>query len=160
MQIIFLTFINTMSSLFNVGGLMFLIIYIYAVLGINLFAEVKFKEPMHKRLNFMNISNAYTTLFAAATGEGWNNLMEALGQRNTGSWNCINNPTYEDFVAAGYKPVGCGNRFTVVVYFFSFVVLVSLVFVNLFVAIILNGYYETKDSERDVKLDENLLGEF
>ena len=57
---------------------MFLIIYIYAVLGINLFAEIKFKEPMHSSLNFMNIFNALTTLFAAATGEGWNNLMEAL----------------------------------------------------------------------------------
>jgi len=49
MQIIFLTFINTMSSLINVGGLMALIMYIYAVLGINLFSEIKFNEPMHDR---------------------------------------------------------------------------------------------------------------
>jgi len=52
LHIIFLTFINTFSSLINVGGLMFLIIYIYAVIGIKFFADVKVQSPMHERLNF------------------------------------------------------------------------------------------------------------
>jgi hypothetical protein len=29
-----------------------LIMYIYAVVGMNLFATIKMKEPMHHRLNF------------------------------------------------------------------------------------------------------------
>jgi hypothetical protein len=78
MQIIFLTFIETMSSLLNVGGLMALIIYIYAVLGINLFADVKFTGAMHDRLNFLDVWNAFITLLAAATGEGWDDLMVSL----------------------------------------------------------------------------------
>jgi hypothetical protein len=52
LQIIFTTFYNTLSSLLNVGSLMFLIIYIYAVIGIVLFADVKLTWPMHERLNF------------------------------------------------------------------------------------------------------------
>jgi len=52
LQIIFTTFYNTLSSLLNVGSLMFLIIYIYAVIGIVLFADVKVISPMHDRLNF------------------------------------------------------------------------------------------------------------
>jgi hypothetical protein len=41
MKIIFSTFIDTMPSLLNVGGLLFLIIYIFAVIGISLFADIK-----------------------------------------------------------------------------------------------------------------------
>jgi hypothetical protein len=57
---------------------MFLIIYIYAVIGINLFGEVKIITPMTTRLNFMNVFNAIITLFRVATGEGWNDLMDVL----------------------------------------------------------------------------------
>ena len=52
LQIIFQTFLNTFYSLLNVGGLMFLIIYIYAVIGVSFFADVKMRGPMHDRFNF------------------------------------------------------------------------------------------------------------
>jgi len=39
LDIIFNTFINTISSILNVGLLMFLILFIYAVIGVNLFGD-------------------------------------------------------------------------------------------------------------------------
>ena len=80
LKVINSTFLNSLSSLINVGSLMFLFIFIYAVIGTNLFAEVKMKSPMHERLNFRTFPNAVVTLIRAATGEGWNDLMDALGQ--------------------------------------------------------------------------------
>ena len=41
LQVVFSTFINTLPALMNVGGLMFLIMYIFAVIGMNLFAKIK-----------------------------------------------------------------------------------------------------------------------
>ena len=41
LRIIYGTFINTFSRMVNVGCLMFLTIYIYAVIGMNLFAGIK-----------------------------------------------------------------------------------------------------------------------
>ena len=79
LQIIFTTFINTLSSIFNVGCLMMLLIYIYAVIGVNVFAQVKWSSPMHARLNFTDTGYALLTLIRVATGEGWNDLMNALG---------------------------------------------------------------------------------
>mmetsp|Transcript_7710 Transcript_7710/g.9270 ORF Transcript_7710/g.9270 Transcript_7710/m.9270 type:complete len:114 (-) Transcript_7710:1545-1886(-) len=38
LQQIFSTFLTTLPHMFNVGGIMLLIVYIYAVIGINLFA--------------------------------------------------------------------------------------------------------------------------
>jgi hypothetical protein len=82
LQVIFSTFINTFASLLNVGGLMFLIIYIYAVLSINLFANVKHVDPIDEYLNFNNIGNAFVALITMATGEGWIDVLYALGKSN------------------------------------------------------------------------------
>lgn len=60
----------------NVGGIMLLIVYIYAVLGINLFAEVM---PVaggvldsNKFLGFSHVYKSFVTLIRIATGENWN----------------------------------------------------------------------------------------
>ena len=68
----------------NVGGLMFLIMYIYAVLGVYTFAAVKDVEPiMHDKMNFRTIPSAMITLIKMATGENWNELIVALGEGYT-----------------------------------------------------------------------------
>ena len=79
LQIIFSTFITTLPALMHVGGLMFLILYIFAVIGMNLFAKVKFNGPMQRWLNFQSLQNSLLTLLRCATGENWNDLMYALG---------------------------------------------------------------------------------
>lgn len=62
---------------------MFLIVYIYSVIGMNLFAEIAVKPPMHKFLNFQDVPNAILTLLRMATGENWNDLMNAIGMPMT-----------------------------------------------------------------------------
>jgi hypothetical protein len=144
LQIIFQTFLNTLSSLINVGSLMFLIIYIYAVIGISFFAEVKVKSPMNEKINFQSIGNALITLTTVATGDNWNNLMDAISRGKELHNDCVDNPTYADFMKEG-EAVGCGNYGITYAFFLSFVVMISLVFLNLFIAIILDGYFEIKN---------------
>ena len=145
LKLIYMTFLNTISSLLNVGSLMLLFVYIYAVMGIALFAEIKMQDPMHERLNFQNISNAFTTLLIVATNDGWNEFFYVIGGDPTGQSNveCIESPTFEDYIKAG-KPVGCGNFTIACLYFFSYSILISIIFLNLFIAIILSGYFDTK----------------
>jgi len=123
---------------------MFLIIYIYAVIGTNLFADVKMQGPMHEYLNFQKIALSYLTLIRVSSGESWIDLMNALGKEKGEFNDCVENPSYEDYVAAGYNPVGCGNYLITYIFFFTYLMMITLVFLNLFVAIILNGYLETK----------------
>jgi len=68
-----------MGSLINLGYLMGLIIFVYAVLGVFLFGNIKVNYPMTHRLNFQNCFNAFVTLIRMCTGENWNELMNALG---------------------------------------------------------------------------------
>jgi hypothetical protein len=54
---------------------------------------------------------------------------------------------------------GCGNKPVSILFFFSYLILITLVFLNLFIAIILNGYFETCDQEAS-NLNKDLLGQF
>ena len=76
MQIIFNTFLNTVSSLMNIAILMFLVIYIYSVFAVHFFAPIKWNLPLHERLNFSDIWTSFITLIRASTGE-WDDVMFA-----------------------------------------------------------------------------------
>lgn len=52
LQNIVFTFISSLPALLNIGALLSILLFIYAILGVNLFAAVKFNGPMHKYLNF------------------------------------------------------------------------------------------------------------
>lgn len=67
----FNTFIVTLPALVNVGGLLLLLLYLYSVLGVFLFAEVKRNGMMNDVINFESFFNAFITLFIIATGDSW-----------------------------------------------------------------------------------------
>jgi hypothetical protein len=52
LRIIFDTFIVTFPSLVNVGGLLLLLVYMYAVLGMNIFAEIQFNGEVKPLSHF------------------------------------------------------------------------------------------------------------
>ncbi len=56
---------------------------------------------------------------------------------------CKQDAQYIDYVKAGYKTVGCGNANLAVFYFTSFYFIVCLIFLQLFIAVILQGYDQT-----------------
>jgi len=42
------------------------------------------------------------------TGEAWNDLLNAISLPYSLQYQCIDNPTYEDYVNNGNEPIGCG----------------------------------------------------
>ena len=48
----FNTFIITLPAMGNVGGLLGILIFLYAILGVNLFAQIKLIDPMNDVMNF------------------------------------------------------------------------------------------------------------
>ena len=56
----------------NVGGLLGLFMFIYAILAINLFGSVKINFPLTKdHYNFSEIGNSLITLFNLSTGDNF-----------------------------------------------------------------------------------------
>ena len=75
LRLIFNTFVITIPSLANIGGLLTLLLYLYSILGVFLFAPVKLQEYMNVHANFESFGIAFLTLIRMATGEGWNYIM-------------------------------------------------------------------------------------
>lgn len=54
------------------GGLLMLVLYMYSIIGMIFFGEVRRTGKMNDYINFENFTGAVTTLFIVATGDSWN----------------------------------------------------------------------------------------
>jgi hypothetical protein len=140
LQSIFQTVVGTLPALMNVGMLMLLIIYMFAVVGVEYFGMVKLNAPLTRLQNFQTLPKAFLTLFTVATGDGWDQLLLSMSAKRSVLNDCLENPSYLDYVSNGNKTVGCGSRFATA-YLFSFSFTISIIFMNLYIAIILQGYF-------------------
>jgi hypothetical protein len=138
LQLIFNTFVITLHSLANIGALLLLFIFMYSVLGMILLGTVKRNKVMDDYVNFESFQNSFLTLFIVATGDTWNEIMISFAIENYPSTECIDNPTYDDYViTGGYNAVGCGSASMAYAYFVSYMFVVNLIFLKIFIAIIL-----------------------
>lgn len=155
LNIIFETFLITIPALANIGGLLILFLYLYAIIGVSLFAEVKLQNDLNSHSNFQSFTSSFITLFRSSTGENWNSIMHDITRDKSPLFDCIENPSYEDYVKHG-ETVGCGNYFGQA-FFMSFILIVQLIFLNLFIAIILQGFDFMNKKANMILKDEVLL---
>jgi hypothetical protein len=107
----------SLPALVNVGTLLFLLLFVYAVLGVFLFAvpaELDWPEGLGRHANFDDWGSAMLVLLRTMTGEDWQELMFGCGTiaKPSAAW----------------------------LYFGSYVFLASFVTINLFVMIIADNF--------------------
>jgi hypothetical protein len=126
------TLILSAPALMNVGMILLLLFFVYAVAGVNLFGGLPYGSFLNKHANFDHIGYALLTLFRMSTGESWNGIMrDAMPNEFT----CIrDNPN---------APEGevCGSA-AAVPFFVTFVVFGQFMMLNLFIAVILEAAME------------------
>jgi len=158
--------LQELPSIFNVLTLIFLVLFIFAVLGVNLFAAVVLQTELNAHANFQSFGRAFLTLFRFSGGEAWNAVMYELMVREdgTGSYlpggtSCVPNPTHTQMAAAWEEAgdrtfmIGCGAPAPwAYLFFLAFTLLTAFIMINLFVAIIVDA---VGDSSRR---EENPLG--
>ncbi|KAL3673207.1 hypothetical protein V7S43_000930 [Phytophthora oleae] len=153
---LFNTLLITLPSLANIGGLLFLVFFIYAAMGVQLFAKIKFGELVTSTANFQTLLGAMITLVRCATGERWNDMMYELANQD----NCIPDPPYDPNSCGISSDVdcvplnGCGSP-VAFVYLYSFTLLVTFILLNIFIAVILEGFAKEKDREDGVLLPQH-----
>jgi len=84
--------------------------------------------------------------------------MTDIMMKNSPINHCLRDPSYQDYVENGYEPIGCGSSLARY-YFFSFNIVVTMVFLNLFVAIILQSF-EDLNKEENRLLNEKSVEHF
>jgi hypothetical protein len=95
--------------------------------------------------NFQSFGGALLTLFRMSTGESWHELMYDCARSRTITFECKTIQTYDELQEDGVQ--GCGSPIAAYTYFISFMVVVSFIFLNLFIAIILESFNTTQDEE-------------
>jgi hypothetical protein len=73
------TLIYSLPALGNVGTLMVLFFFIYGIMAMNLFGQVKYTEGspyLSAHANFSTFPLALLTLFRMITGENWNGILQ------------------------------------------------------------------------------------
>ena len=137
--------IKSLGSLVNVAGLLSLLFFLYAVLGVDLFGRVQRGKCITDHANFESFHNAIILLFRMSTGEGWQCVM--------------NDARLTDGLYCSDHLGNCGDPVLAVLYFISFMLLGMYVMLNVFIAIILSGY-ECVAMEENALLNEDHVAEF
>lgn len=120
----------SLPALFNIGLLLFLVMFIYAIFGMANFAYVKMEDGIDDMFNFQTFANSMLCLFEITTSAGWDGLLSPI--LNTG-------PPYCDPNITG--SIGeCGKPAIGIVYFVSYIIISFLIVVNMYIAVILENF--------------------
>ncbi|CAI9606278.1 unnamed protein product [Staurois parvus] len=124
----------SLPALFNIGLLLFLVMFIYAIFGMSNFAYVKKESGIDDMYNFETFGNSMICLFMITTSAGWDGLLAPI--LNSKYPDC--NPAIEH---PGSSVKGdCGNPSVGIFFFVSYIIISFLVVVNMYIAVILENF--------------------
>uniref|UniRef100_A0A8C6LRW5 Sodium channel protein n=1 Tax=Nothobranchius furzeri TaxID=105023 RepID=A0A8C6LRW5_NOTFU len=139
----------SMPALFNIGLLLFLVMFIYAIFGMANFAYVKKQDGVDDMFNFETFGNSIICLFQISTSAGWDNLLSPI--MSSSPEECDIN-----FVNTGTNTRGnCGNPSVGIAFFVSYIIISFLIVVNMYIAIILENFsVATEESTEPLSEDD------
>jgi hypothetical protein len=136
-QIIFDVFWFSLPAMINVGIVLIVIMFMYAIFGMDMFAFIKRRKGITSHANFQHFGLAFMTLFRLATVESWNELMDDCLRHIRPNDVCFKIHNFDDYQKYGLN--ACGNNLAYV-YFLSYMIIVAFMLMNLFIAIVIESY--------------------
>uniref|UniRef100_A0A8C8SGJ9 Sodium channel protein n=1 Tax=Pelusios castaneus TaxID=367368 RepID=A0A8C8SGJ9_9SAUR len=139
----------SLPALFNIGLLLFLVMFIYAIFGMSNFAYVKREVGIDDMFNFETFGNSMICLFQITTSAGWDGLLAPI--LNSGAPDC---DPYKDHPGSSVKG-DCGNPSVGIFFFVSYIIISFLVVVNMYIAVILENFsVATEESAEPLSEDD------
>ncbi|MFA9478683.1 ion transporter [Phycisphaerales bacterium AB-hyl4] len=132
LQLIVSSLLRGLPSMGYVGLLLLLLFYIYAVMGVFLFRA---NDPFH----FSDLQTSMITLFRVVTLEDWTDVLYTQ---------MYGSDVYPPQGTPPFEPTPYAMPFVAVIYFVSFVLLGTIIMLNLVIGVILSSMQEAQD-ERD-----------
>ncbi|XP_022106176.1 sodium channel protein 1 brain-like [Acanthaster planci] len=139
----------SMPALINIGALLFLVIFIFAIIGMSQFAYVKHDGALDDVVNFETWINSMLLLFRLSTSAGWNDVLYPL----------MTAPPECDDTYMGYPNGNCGSYIFASLFFFIFLTINFLMIINMYIAVILENFSQAHALE-EVGITEDDFGMF
>ncbi|XP_072298967.1 sodium channel protein type 4 subunit alpha B [Eucyclogobius newberryi] len=138
----------SLPALFNIGLLLFLIMFIFSIFGMGNFAYVKKEAMIDDMFNFEDFGNSMICLFMITTSAGWDGLLSPIMNTPPDCDPDLENP--------GTDVRGnCGNPGVGMIFFTSYIIMSFLVVVNMYIAIILENFNVATEESADPLCEED-----
>ena len=144
LRIIFTILISTLPAIFNIGAFLLLIMFVYSILGMNLFGYLRLQDGIGPKANFSSFSLSFITLLRASTGEDWSRLMKDGAREFGPNFVCYDVGNYDEYLEFGR--MSCGTNYAYL-YFITYQLVLSMILINLFMAVIIKTFEETSKAE-------------
>ncbi|NXC01606.1 SCN5A protein, partial [Orthonyx spaldingii] len=131
----------SLPALVNIGLLLFLIMFIYAIVGMANFACLRWEAGIDDIFNFQTFCGSILCLFQITTSAGWDGLLAPL---LTESDTCAPHVNL-----TGIDTKNCTNRGFGIMYFVSYVIISFLIVVNMYIAVILENFSVATEESTD-----------
>ncbi|KAM9772807.1 sodium channel protein type 4 subunit alpha A isoform X1 [Syngnathus typhle] len=139
----------SLPALFNIGLLLFLIMFIFSIFGMSNFAYVKKEAGVDDIFNFETFGGSIICLFQITTSAGWDGLL--LPMLNREPPDCD-----PDFENPGTDVRGnCGSPGLGMIFFSSYIIISFLVVVNMYIAIILENFNVAQEESSDALCEDD-----
>ncbi|XP_044735668.1 sodium channel protein 60E [Chrysoperla carnea] len=136
----------SLPALFNIGALLALITFIYAIIGMSVFGHVKQQGALDDMVNFETFGRSMQLLFRLMTSAGWNDVLESLMIQPPHCDPHFNNQTNGD----------CGYPLLAITYFTSFIIISYMIVINMYIAIILENFNQAHQEEEIGIVEDDL----
>uniref|UniRef100_A0A3Q1H571 Sodium channel protein n=1 Tax=Acanthochromis polyacanthus TaxID=80966 RepID=A0A3Q1H571_9TELE len=133
----------SLPALFNIGLLLFLVMFIYAIFGMSNFAYVKRERGIDDLFNFETFGNSMICLFQITTSAGWDGLLHPILNRHEDD--CDSTQEHPGSTAVG----NCGNPPVGIAFFVSYIIICFLIVVNMYIAVILENFGVATEESAD-----------
>ncbi|KAI4563914.1 hypothetical protein MJG53_016488 [Ovis ammon polii x Ovis aries] len=138
----------SLPALFNIGLLLFLVMFIYSIFGMASFATVKWEAGIDDMFNFQTFANSMLCLFQITTSAGWDGLLSPI--LNTGPPYCDPNLTIHNSTRGD-----CGSPIVGIIFFTTYIIISFLIVVNMYIAVILENFnVATEESSEPLSEDD------
>jgi hypothetical protein len=143
-------------GLTNVCGLLALVFFMFACLGVGLFGTVALGDHLSPNCSFRTFGGSMLLLLRVATGESWHLLMYDVVTDRPGCTTSLQ--THEDLARDG--PRGCG-KITGYPFFIVYILAVNFVLMKLIIAVVLDVFAYVQDNEalNEFRIEMNALHE-
>ncbi|XP_015225954.1 PREDICTED: sodium channel protein type 2 subunit alpha-like [Cyprinodon variegatus] len=141
----------SLPALFNIGLLLFLVMFIYAIFGMSNFAHVKREKGIDDLFNFETFGNSMICLFQITTSAGWDALLDPiLNTEKNGDCD----PLFEHPGSNNVRG-NCGNPAVGIAFFVSYIIICFLIVVNMYIAVIIENFgVATEESTEPLSEDD------
>ncbi|XP_065141735.1 sodium channel, voltage gated, type VIII, alpha subunit a isoform X1 [Paramisgurnus dabryanus] len=132
----------SLPALFNIGLLLFLVMFIFSIFGMSNFAYVKREAGIDDMYNFETFGNSMICLFMITTSAGWDGLLAPILNYPP---DCDPNKENPGTSVKG----DCGNPSVGIFFFVMYIIVSFLIVVNMYIAIILENFSVATEESAD-----------